>query len=155
VPLKITETKELLGVLELDDIKFYEFAALALDQAAEDSEARGEDETGPVQFRTAFRFESRSADYRVEMTVRGQSVIARVDAAAMYASAVELDVADEILVDFGDNVAMMTLFPYLRQAITDLGQRLGEPMILPVLPRGALSFALNQADVTPSTGSSE
>ena len=140
VPIVITETKGLLGVLELDAIKFYELHAESLDP----EDADGEDH--PVEFKTAHRFAPMRADYRIAMTVRTPVLVARIDAAAMFASETALDVSDEILIDFGDNVALMTLFPYLRQAVTDLSQRLGQALILPVLPRGALSFAPVVAD---------
>lgn len=160
-PITITETRDLLGVLELEEIKFYGLSAESLNSAdaATDDDGEGleksEDESRPVEFLTAHRFDPEGADYRIHMTVRTATLIVRVDAAAMYASETHLDVSDEILIDFGDNVAIMTLFPYLRQAITDLSQRLGEPVVLPVLPRGVLSFTPSErAAAPPQDGSS-
>lgn len=155
-PVTITETRDLLGVLELEEIRFFGLSADALSPADTDADDddhgdvdRDEGAARPVEFLTAHRFYPEGADYRVLMTVRTPTLLVRVDAAAMYASEVPLEVSDEVLVDFGDNVAIMTLFPYMRQAVTDLGQRLGEQVVLPVLPRGVLSFTSPLAEDAP------
>lgn len=45
------------------------------------------------------------------------------------------------LTDFANDVAVMTLLPYARQALQDLaGQVLREQIVMPSFPRGAITF---------------
>lgn len=58
---------------------------------------------------------------------------------------------------FGNEVAVMTLFPYFREGVgTISGKVFGEPILLPVVPRGELGFDLDavEVEVTDSEGAS-
>lgn len=49
------------------------------------------------------------------------------------------------LIEYANEVAVMTLLPFLRQHVADLSQRaLGFPLIMPIMSRGSLIFNLNQ-----------
>lgn len=46
-----------------------------------------------------------------------------------------------IVVQYANEVGVMTMLPYLRQGIADLTQRVfGSALLMPVMPRGAISF---------------
>ena len=48
-----------------------------------------------------------------------------------------------LAVEYANEVGVMVLLPYLRQAIADLSLRVfGATLLMPILPRGAVSFAL-------------
>lgn len=48
-----------------------------------------------------------------------------------------------LIVEYANEVGVMTMLPYLRQGIADLTQRvLGATLLMPVMPRGALTFPL-------------
>lgn len=56
------------------------------------------------------------------------------------------DLTDAVLLEYANNVAVMALLPYLRQAIADMTQRVfGSPLLMPVLQRGAVSFSIAEA----------
>lgn len=45
--------------------------------------------------------------------------------------------------DYSNDVAVVALLPYLRQAIADLTQRVfGSPLLMPALQRGAVTFSM-------------
>lgn len=55
----------------------------------------------------------------------------------------ELD--NELLVEYANEVALMTLIPFIRQHIADISQRvLGFPLLMPVMQRGQIKFAPNK-----------
>jgi hypothetical protein len=141
-PRRIDDLNTLIEVLDLQTVKFYELYALA------DDEAEPATDDPPISVRTALRKRPAGIDYRVEFEVRRPNGTIRADAAAVYSAEAPIDATDEVLLDFGDMVAMMTVVPYLRQAISDLAQRLGDHVVVPMLPRGALSFrpTVNPAD---------
>lgn len=131
----VESAADLLAVVQLDRIRFYEVSAVQ-DDEGEPREVSDE----PVAVRTAFRGRPDGIDYRVELTLKRPRGEVCVDAAAMYSYQEPVTPSDQALLDFGDNVAMMTLFPYLREAMNDLSSRVEDPVVLPILPRGALSF---------------
>ena len=49
------------------------------------------------------------------------------------------------LIEYSNEVAVMTLLPFMRQHIADLSQRvLGFPLLMPILLRGVVHFDLEQ-----------
>lgn len=53
---------------------------------------------------------------------------------------------------FANEVAVMTLFPYLRESIgTITGKVFGDPILLPILPRGEVGFNLDELRTTALT----
>lgn len=68
------------------------------------------------------------------------------DVGATYKLKSELDFALDalILIEYSNEVAVMTLLPFVRQYMADLSQRSwGFPLLMPVMPRGALQFISN------------
>ena len=65
-----------------------------------------------------------------------------VEAAAQYATqdgAPEL--TTELLVEYANEVGVMALLPFVRQAVADVTQRVfGSALVMPVMPRGAVAF---------------
>ncbi len=67
-----------------------------------------------------------------------------VDLAAIYAMR-EPSKIDELAVKpFIEQVAMMALFPYIRQHLHDLSQRLGHPVTLPLLRAGTVNATADE-----------
>lgn len=157
-PASVATTLELLELLNLAEIRFYELYA-ASDDSLEPEDAESEPIPEPEEaseeafsMRTAIRKRPDGVDYRVEVEVQRFGRTMRADAAAMYAAPQAFDAPAEVIYDFGDNVAMMTVYPYLRQAIGDLAQRLGDQVVLPVLARGAVSFQRAEDDTNAGPG---
>lgn len=123
-------------MLSLVEVRFYELNATADDQVEPDETTL----EVPIDVRTAFRKRPDGVDYRLEVEIERPTGRIRVDAAALYAADASFEASDDVLLDFGDDVAIMAMYPYVRQAISDLGQRLGDSVVLPMLQRGAITF---------------
>ena len=53
---------------------------------------------------------------------------------------------DAVVRGFGNEVAVMTLLPYAREAVSNLSTRVfGKPILLPTLERGEVGFDLDEA----------
>lgn len=53
-----------------------------------------------------------------------------------------LSLQSEDLLEYANEVGVMTLLPFIRQNVADLSQRvLGFPLLMPIMPRGALYFS--------------
>lgn len=53
----------------------------------------------------------------------------------------------DLLIEYSNEVAVMTLLPFVRQHIADLSQRaLGFPLLMPIMARGTLHFSLNEQE---------
>lgn len=64
-------------------------------------------------------------------------VAAKYDLDAIHAS----DIAQEVMVDFVNNVSIMALIPYIRQSIADMSLRVFESaLLMPMVQRGELTF---------------
>ncbi len=152
-PAAITKVEELVETLDLARFHTYELVATARDKYEEVEPDAEIVEPGSelVRVRTGIRQRERALDYRVELSVQhayGQLV---ADMAAVYESDVPLELTVEsaaAVIEFGDRVAMMALYPYLRQAISDLGQRVWVDMTLPMLRPGNLTFAPSTDEAT-------
>jgi hypothetical protein len=144
---EVADLAELVQVLDLGTIRFYELRAewddtdgSAQPERAADT-ADGKTKQFSAEFRTAYRQHDNGVDYRVDVTVPIPNGQIRVDAAAMYVADDRFSVSERVLFEFGDMVAVMTLLPYLRQAVMDLSIRVGtEQVVLPIIARGAVTF---------------
>lgn len=145
---QVATTLGLIELTELTEIRFYELFAASDDELTPNGAEPEPDESGEqtIAVRTAIRKRPDAVDYRVEVEVQRFGRTMRADAAAMYSAPGPFEAAPDVLYDFGDNVAMMAVYPYLRQAISDLAQRLGDQVVLPILSRGAVSFRGPEAD---------
>lgn len=152
--VQITQVEELVEHLELQKMHTYELVATARDEYEdpdpEDSDSdvvrAGEDQ---IRVRTAVRARSQGLDYRVEFTVSHMYGQLTADIGAFYGFTAQLKFdanSDDAVIAFGDRVALMAVYPYLRQAIGDLGQRIGVDITLPMLRPGHLSFRPDDED---------
>lgn len=84
--------------------------------------------------------------FRLILRIDLEATEGEIRAAAMANYAVAEDAPDltmRLVVEYANEVGVMALLPYLRQAIADLAQRVfGGALLMPVLPRGAVSFEL-------------
>lgn len=136
VPTRVETIEELIQLLDLTDVRCYKLHAEASDQPP----AGTEPESATLQFKTALRRHEGGIDYRVDVRVKRPSGKVRVDVAASYTSATPFIAPDEVIANFGENVAAMTVIPYIRQHLSDITQRVGSPFLLPILPRGLIRF---------------
>lgn len=81
---------------------------------------------------------------RLQVLVESDPGIVRVNVAAEYSiNELRIDeISEEIMLEFSNKVAVMTLIPYIRQSVADISQRVFTyPLTLPLYKAGELSFS--------------
>lgn len=131
-----------VGVLTLQDaVDNLDFAGVefyAIEGRRKET-ASAEDEDGwdaDVRMDRAYRTVDHGVDYRCQVIVSFPRGEVTVDAAALFRSEQPIDFNRDVVGEFGTSVAIMALYPYIRQAVDDLGSRLGFHTQLPLLRRG-------------------
>lgn len=121
---------ELLQRVHLSGIYFHE---LSCRQASEVNDSQGADVAIDVQTRT----EEDNFGVRALLRLQAPPGDINVQVAAEY-DVLEGEAPNgHILSLFASEIAMMALFPYLREAVQDLSAKVfGEPIILPIVQRG-------------------
>lgn len=127
--------------LRLVRVSFYEQAAKRSEIDLENASLqRPPGDEAEMKIWTAFRSSSEGIDYRCSVTLNFEQASITADAAISYRSEVPVNLARKAIIEFGNGVAIMTLFPYLRQAISDLGARIGYESTLPMITPGQIRF---------------
>lgn len=129
--------EEMLEHLTLRDVTFFRLNATndGYDEGAEVSDAELS-----LEVTLSSRLVDESASFRAAFKLTHPRGVVEVDGAVHYDADTAVSYNPEAAFEFADNVALMTLFPYIRQQVADVAARVGVQMILPILPRGALSF---------------
>lgn len=141
-----------MDLVELRDIVTYEVRARRFDGGF-DLEVDGAEEFGAfetdddldnedrpilrgVQIMT--RADDDSLDVRAVARVDNSSAVVNVDVAALYGKAFAFDIDAEVLQEFVARVSMMTIFPFIREAVQTESARIGVPMKLGLLRASTL-----------------
>lgn len=138
-PLRLTTVGAMLQSLELNDIQFYKLSIKYTDRE-DDEVSYGTVKDVGVDVTTSIRQRKRGIDYRLKFSLPYPNGRVEADAGAIFDSVEPVVFEDNVARDFGDAVAMTALFPYIRQAVNDLGLRVGVPIVMPLLKQGELSF---------------
>lgn len=138
-PISVTSIEELVQLLDLTDVRCYKLHAESSDTDTD----TGEDdvETVDFEFRTAIRRHETGVDFRIAVRAKRPNGKVRVDVAALYAAPGPFIVSDDLIASYGENVAAMTVLPYIRQHLSDITQRVGSHFLLPIVPRGLIRFS--------------
>lgn len=136
----IDNIERAVEVLMLAGVQFYELTAVRPDTVIVNAPTTVDEVQ--LSTETAVRVSDQGFDYRCRMTVEAEEVRLFVDGAALYRTDHPVNLQQAVLESFGDKVAIMTLIPYLRQAVADLALRLGFNVTLPIMQRGTITFAL-------------
>lgn len=87
---------------------------------------------------------------KVEFSSEVGHFTAEVAAEYVVTSSDRIELPNALLTDFANEVGIMVLLPYLRQAIADLTQRVfGQPLLMPIMQRGELFFGSRSGDSAP------
>lgn len=114
-PRVITDARELLELTELTDIAFYEIGA-----------RRNPDvEDTPVSIDIALRREELLLEIRCRATVLGGGGEYLVDASAVFTLQEPVQAPEAAIAEFVERVGVMSVYPYLREAITQSAAKLG------------------------------
>lgn len=139
---------EVLPYLELEGFQTYELRARRRDEVHEDELPDGLDTDG--EGLAFLRMHANQNDdqlmLRVAATSASDLLVINVDMAVRFVKAQAIHLDQDVLGVFIEKVAIMALFPYLRQAVHDLSSRLGAPMTLHLLRAGGVSVERDDAD---------
>ncbi|MBN7792445.1 hypothetical protein [Microbacterium esteraromaticum] len=131
--------------VNLESIQFFNLQAVINEET--DGQANLPAEVTPV-YGLKLRQEGNEIGTRVSIELDTGAARIIADASANYSTDELIELDEAAFLDFANNVGVMALLPYLRQAIADLSQRvLGDVILMPVIPRGGLVFS--RADAMP------
>lgn len=127
----------LIDKSELDGVYFHE-------QSARRHEDRPETEQldkGSVEVGIQFRLSADDFGIRLRADVMHALGTAVVTVSGEYSLSDGYAPARRDVMMFANEVAVMTIFPFLREGVADATSKVfGEPIILPIAPRGAIGF---------------
>jgi len=143
---ELRRIQDLLTRSTLRAVEFHEVHARRLDQ-----NQQREDNEDMVDISMVLQSHAGSDTFGIRLVTnaypyRGEIVVA---VAAEY-SIDEGEPADEAIVrGFGNEVAVMTLLPYAREAVSTLSARVfGKPVLLPTIERGQVGFDLTDYELS-------
>ncbi|HWV49291.1 MAG TPA: hypothetical protein VN035_07530 [Microbacterium sp.] len=139
-PRFVHSASDILEVgVQLENVQFFNL------QATINEDAEPTEEPSPAVaplYGLKLRHEGNELGMRVSIELDTVTARIVVDASINYTTAEVIEIDEEAFLDFANNVGVMALLPYLRQAIADLSQRvLGDVILMPVIPRGELTFS--------------
>lgn len=134
--------RDLVGQVELEDLSLVELTARRSLKPAEPDSAAVE-----PHYTLNAQVTDDKLHLRLILRIDLEASAGELRAAAMADYRVDEKAAPtltmRLAVEYANEVGVMTLLPYLRQAIADLSLRVfGAALLMPILPRGAVSFAL-------------
>lgn len=129
--------QQLLQHSDLQGVFFHEQSARRHDTAPDAADA----ERSNVEVGIQFRLATDNFGVRVMAQIQNMVGIATVAASAEYTLADGYEPTKRDVMMFANEVAVMMIFPYLREGISDATTKVfGEPVFLPIAPRGAIGF---------------
>ena len=137
----------------LRDVRFYKLSAELIEP--DPSESTSGDETGleqeasdeettdiSVEIGLRTRQDGRSLGVRIEFSASQENWRVSLDVAAEFEADEAFMASEAGRTDFADKVGVMTLYPYIREAVGNLTQRtVGTSFILPTIRQGQISFS--------------
>ncbi|WP_454130139.1 hypothetical protein [Microbacterium aurum] len=146
-PRVITSAAELISDIgvTIQGITFFSLIA----ELNEDDAATRVDEISP-SYGLRVRSEDNELIVRLATTLEAGLGRIVVDAAITYILNADAEFSEDVRLEFANEVGIMALLPYVRQAIADLSQRVfGEVVLMPVMPRGTLWFTADDREPPP------
>jgi len=118
-PVAVGDVQSLLGIVELRDIVFYEVSARRLPEPIDD-------EAG-ISLEVRVGFDERRVEVRLRGAHRSPLAEILVEAACLFEAA-EAFIADPVVVqEFAEKVGVMAVYPYVREALTELAVKIRVP----------------------------
>lgn len=144
-PVVIKDVQDAIQALDLVTIEFYGIEARRNEAAEASPDTDRDSEVGEMRVETAYRLRDDGLDFRVGITVEESTIRVEADGAVIYMMNEGTAFAPEAIKDFGEMVAAMTIYPYIREAISSAADRVGSRLTLPMLERGEIRFAVEEA----------
>lgn len=131
------DLKQLVEHADLKDIQFHELSAKLYDEPPQ-----AEDGNSEAQVDLVFQTRTGEDDFGVRVAVTVIADVGKANAivAADYNVSRERLPDEELLKLFATEVAMMAIFPYIREGIQSATTRVfGAPLTLPIMQRGQIT----------------
>lgn len=136
-PREVGSAKELLDLLRLDSIEYYEVRGRR--RSAPDSELETEPQLEILQ-----RHADRDFEVRCRCSVEAPDASYFTDAAARFVSNEPLTMPDEVAREFVERVGLMAVYPFIRESILTTSTRLGAGrVVLGLLRPGRVQIELD------------
>ncbi|MCX2965611.1 hypothetical protein [Gordonia aquimaris] len=120
---QIDDPHDLLELVELTDVRFYESAA----KRRLDGSERGDD-----TFRVAVRHDDQELEIRCRTRIESDAATFIADAGAVYQLTEPVEISPQALETFVGRVGVMAVYPFLREAVSQGAARL--TVARPLLP---------------------
>ncbi|MFE3799661.1 hypothetical protein [Nocardia tengchongensis] len=131
------DVRDLVDHAELVDVRFYEIAG-----------QRSNDEEKRFSLQVISRIELDEIEIRCQTAVEGGGAQYKIDVGAVFTVDPPGIVSPEVVQEFAEKVGVMSVYPYARSAINNLGAQLNvERPTLPLLRAG--NVRLNKEDASP------
>ncbi|MHA6694674.1 hypothetical protein [Homoserinimonas sp. A520] len=144
--LKTVSIQEMVEQVNLSGITFYEVSSRLREEETlvDDS---GEDDSTEVSLDASWDVRIRHVGpqlgVRLRLHVQDASVDIVVDVAAEYESGETLAIEKPTVQEFVNNVALMQLYPFIREAVMTMSAKVsGQSLLLPVFQRGEITMEL-------------
>lgn len=132
---------KLIAHSELGGIFFHEQSARRHEEARDEESS----ETSNVEVGIQFRLADEDFGVRVMAEVHNLIGTATAVVSGEYTLTDGYKPTRRDVMMFANEVAVMTIFPYLREGISDATTKVfGEPVFLPIAPRGAIAFDIDE-----------
>lgn len=143
--------ESLVEALNLAGITYYSMNTELREGDASEFGGEDDDVNAEFGFRTRHNLNEFGVRIRVDLeTVRGR---ASVDVSVEYAADRPVRIPKEVAYEFINNVALMQVYPYLREAVmTNTSRVFGAPVLLPLFMRGQLRFEVDENGPAISEG---
>ena len=142
-PADVQLVTDLIERSELSSIEFHEVSAKRFEGTSDASE----EVEGQVSLGFQQRADQSSFGIRIVSDVAVPSGEVRVTAAVEYKLLHGDQPPRRVVELFANEVAVMTLFPYLREGIASISSKVfGSPITLPVAQRGQLGFDVSEVE---------
>ncbi|MFE4951960.1 hypothetical protein ACFQ9V_17800 [Leifsonia sp. NPDC056665] len=80
---------------------------------------------------------------RTEILIGNGSILSNIEAEYELSTVAYSSIIEQTKIDFANEVAVMAILPYTRQAIADISARVfGAALLMPIIQRGQLVFSL-------------
>lgn len=136
-PRPVSDARELLDLAELTDIVFYETGARRSPDGKEE----------PLSVRIALRREDLVLEVRCRATLAGAGGEYVADASSVFTLEQPIDASDEVIAEFVERVGVMSVYPYLRESISQSAAKLGlERPILKLLRQNEVHVTVEVLD---------
>lgn len=142
----IESATEALDTLWFDSVEFDEVSARKISL---DSEEVPESGNLDLQLEMQFRHASDTLSFRLRATVVADVAEVAVVVAGHYQSEEEFEISPTAIEEFANKVAFMAMFPYVRESVSDLFNRIGLTVNLPIMRQDSYSFSFEDSSETP------